>query len=95
MSRIEDKLLNSSAHSDNRTIRPPMNIGGQPIPDYFPRTILALRPLNTNNGLGDCEHYYGVDAPAPTVAARRAVIFRAYNVGVITVSSTETTVRLV
>ena len=93
MNRIEDKLFNSSAHSDGDSLRPPMNIGGQPIPDYFPRTILALRQLNTNNWLVNCEHYYGVAVPAATIAARRAVIFRAYNVGLITTLSTVTTVR--
>ena len=91
--RIEDKLFNSSAHNDGDFIRPPMNIDGQPIPDNFPTTILALRLLNTNNGLVNCEQYYGVAVPAATVALRRAAIFRAYNVGLITTVSTVTTVR--
>ena len=95
MNRIEDKLFNSSAHSDDDSIRPPMNIGGTPIPDDFPRTILALRHLNTNNGSQLCENYYVAGVLAPTVAARRAIIFRAYKVGLITTSSTVTTIRLV
>ena len=72
-----------------------MNVDGQPIPPYFPTTILALRQLNTTNGLVNCERYYGVPVPVPaaTVALRRAAIFRAYNVGLITTVSTVTTVR--